>query len=146
MKFNYIIIFTCNIFRTQLDFLSYCWSENDPLYVDFLRSVDNQIITLEQKISRKGDVLAEICSYDITLGKMTRGFLSAVPVSNQITCFAFSPDQEKLFLGCLDRNICLHDLILQTTKSTIQIDIVSFFLKTKKCKDFSNLRLTYEEV
>lgn len=113
------------IFRNQLDFFAYCWSDNDPIFVDFVRSLEGQILTLEQKISRKGEISAEICSYDITVGKMQRCPLSSIPVGTQITCFAFSPDQEKLFLGSLDRNICLHDMVMQTTKCVAQIDIVS---------------------
>lgn len=115
-------------FRNQLDFFAYCWSENDPLCVDFLRSTDNQILTLEQKISRKGEISAEVCSYEICVGKMQRSPLSSIPVGTQITCFSFSPDQEKLFLGSADRNICLHDLVLQTTKCVTQIDIVSMYV------------------
>uniref|UniRef100_A0A1A9ZIU3 WD repeat-containing and planar cell polarity effector protein fritz n=1 Tax=Glossina pallidipes TaxID=7398 RepID=A0A1A9ZIU3_GLOPL len=108
----------------QLDFYAYCWSENDPLQVDFVRTTANQILTLEQKISRKGEISAEICTYDIVVGKMQRGPLSSIPMDTQITCFGFSPDQEKLFLGSAGRNICLHDLVLQTTKSIAQIDII----------------------
>ncbi|XP_013104530.2 WD repeat-containing and planar cell polarity effector protein fritz isoform X2 [Stomoxys calcitrans] len=108
----------------QLDFFAYCWSENDPLYVDFLRSAENQILVLEQKISRKGEISAEVCSYEIVVGKMQRTPLSSILVGTQITCYAFSPDQEKLFLGSADRNICLHDLVLQSTKCVTQIDIV----------------------
>ncbi|KAM7354410.1 WD repeat-containing and planar cell polarity effector protein fritz isoform 3-T3 [Cochliomyia hominivorax] len=108
----------------QLDFFAYCWSENDPLHVDFLRTTENQILTLEQKISRKGEITAEVCSYEIIVGKMQRSPLSSIPMGTQITTYAFSPDQEKLFLGSVDRYICLHDLVMQTTKSVTQIDIV----------------------
>lgn len=116
-----------------MDFYAYCWSENDPLQVDFVRTTANQILTLEQKISRKGEISAEICTYDIVVGKMQRGPLSSIPMDTQITCFGFSPDQEKLFLGSAGRNICLHDLVLQTTKSIAQIDIVS-----AKIQNFEN--------
>ncbi|XP_023170747.2 WD repeat-containing and planar cell polarity effector protein fritz [Drosophila hydei] len=108
----------------QLESLAYCWSENDPLCVDFLRSSENQIITLEQKVSRKGDISAEICSYELATGKMQRTAITSIAMGTQICCFAFSPDQEKLFLGSIDRNICLHDLVLQTTKYVKQIEIV----------------------
>lgn len=108
----------------QLESIAYCWSENDPLCVDFLRSSENQIITLEQKVSRKGDISAEICSYELTTGKMQRTAITSITMGTQICCFAFSPDQEKLFLGSIDRNICLHDLVLQTTKYVNQIEIV----------------------
>ncbi|TMW49356.1 hypothetical protein DOY81_005574 [Sarcophaga bullata] len=108
----------------QLDFFAYCWSENDPLHVDFLRSTENQILTLEQKISRKGEITAEVCSYEIAVGKMQRSPMSSIPMGTQITTYAFSPDQEKLFLGAVDRNICLHDLVMQTTKCVAQIDII----------------------
>ncbi|EDW03874.1 GH11480 [Drosophila grimshawi] len=108
----------------QLESIAYCWSENDPLCVDFLRSSENQIITLEQKVSRKGDISAEICSYELATGKMQRTAITSIAMGTQICCFAFSPDQEKLFLGSIDRNICLHDLVLQTTKYINQIEIV----------------------
>ncbi|KAM8715278.1 hypothetical protein ACLKA7_002346 [Drosophila subpalustris] len=108
----------------QLESIAYCWSENDPLCVDFLRSSENQIITLEQKVSRKGDISAEICSYELTTGKMQRTAITSIAMGTQICSFAFSPDQEKLFLGSVDRNICLHDLVLQTTKYVNQIEIV----------------------
>ncbi|XP_034474588.1 WD repeat-containing and planar cell polarity effector protein fritz [Drosophila innubila] len=108
----------------QLESIAYCWSENDPLCVDFLRSSENQIITLEQKVSRKGDISAEICSYELTTGKMQRTAITSIAMGTQICSFAFSPDQEKLFLGSIDRNICLHDLVLQTTKYVNQIEIV----------------------
>ncbi|KAH8409427.1 hypothetical protein KR222_003795 [Zaprionus bogoriensis] len=108
----------------QLESIAYCWSENDPLCVDFLRSSENQIITLEQKVSRKGDISAEICSYELTTGKMQRTAITSIAMGTQICCFAFSPDQEKLFLGSIDRNVCLHDLVQQTTKYASQIEIV----------------------
>ncbi|EDW75937.1 uncharacterized protein Dwil_GK14937 [Drosophila willistoni] len=108
----------------QLESIAYCWSENDPLCVDFLRSSESQIITLEQKVSRKGDISAEICSYELATGKMQRTAITSIPMGTQICSFAFSPDQEKLFLGCVDRNICLHDLVQQTTKYSNQIEIV----------------------
>ncbi|KAH8271671.1 hypothetical protein KR044_000746 [Drosophila immigrans] len=108
----------------QLESIAYCWSENDPLCVDFLRSSENQIITLEQKVSRKGDISAEICSYELATGKMQRTAITSIVLGSQICSFAFSPDQEKLFLGSVDRNICLHDLVLQTTKYVNRIEIV----------------------
>eukprot|EP00099_Drosophila_melanogaster_P007219 NP_001259879.1 fritz, isoform B [Drosophila melanogaster] len=108
----------------QLESIAYCWSENDPLCVDFLRSSESQIITLEQKVSRKGDISAEICSYELAAGKMQRTAITSIPMGAQICSFAFSPDQEKLFLGSVDRNICLHDLVQQSTKYANQIEIV----------------------
>ncbi|XP_070141277.1 WD repeat-containing and planar cell polarity effector protein fritz isoform X2 [Drosophila kikkawai] len=108
----------------QLESMAYCWSENDPLCVDFLRSSESQIITLEQKVSRKGDISAEICSYELAAGKMQRTAITSIPMGAQICSFAFSPDQEKLFLGSIDRNICLHDLVQQSTKYANQIEIV----------------------
>ncbi|SPP82300.1 WD repeat-containing and planar cell polarity effector protein fritz [Drosophila guanche] len=108
----------------QLESMAYCWSENDPLCVDFLRSSESQIITLEQKVSRKGEISAEICSYELATGKMQRTAITSIPMGAQICSFAFSPDQEKLFLGSIDQNICLHDLVLQTTKYVNQIEIV----------------------
>lgn len=109
----------------QIESVSYCWSENDPLSVDFLRSAESQILTVEQKVSRKGEISAEVCTYEINAGKMQRATVTSIAMGTQICCHSFSPDQEKLFLGSIDRKICLHDLVQQVTKVTTRIDIVS---------------------
>lgn len=103
---------------------SYCWTENDPLSVDFLRSSESRILTVEQKISRKGEISGEICSYEISSGKMIRTAVTSILMGTQICCHAFSPDQEKLILGTIDRNLCLHDVVRQVSKFISQIDIV----------------------
>ncbi|XP_019846435.2 WD repeat-containing and planar cell polarity effector protein fritz [Bactrocera dorsalis] len=108
----------------QIESVSYCWSENDPLSVDFLRSAESQILTVEQKVSRKGEISAEVCTYEINAGKMQRATVTSITMGTQICCHAFSPDQEKLFLGSIDRKICLHDLVQQVTKVTTRIDII----------------------
>lgn len=115
----------------QIESVSYCWSENDPLSVDFLRSAESQILTVEQKVSRKGEISAEVCTYEINSGKMQRATMTSIAIGTQICCHSFSPDQEKLFLGSIDRKISLHDLVQQVTKVTTRIDIVSIkFLHT----------------
>ncbi|XP_004531277.1 WD repeat-containing and planar cell polarity effector protein fritz [Ceratitis capitata] len=108
----------------QIESVSYCWSENDPLSVDFLRSAESQILTVEQKVSRKGEIYAEVCTYEISSGKMQRNTMTSISMGTQICCHAFSPDQEKLFLGTIDRKISLHDLVQQVTKVTTRIDII----------------------
>ncbi|XP_053961395.1 WD repeat-containing and planar cell polarity effector protein fritz [Anastrepha ludens] len=108
----------------QIESVSYCWSENDPLSVDFLRSAESQILTVEQKVSRKGEISAEVCTYEINSGKMQRATVTSISMGTQICCHAFSPDQEKLFLGSIDRKLCLHDLVQQVTKVASQIDII----------------------
>ncbi|XP_017468885.1 PREDICTED: WD repeat-containing and planar cell polarity effector protein fritz [Rhagoletis zephyria] len=108
----------------QIESVSYCWSENDPLSVDFLRSAESQILTVEQKVSRKGEISAEVCTYEIISGKMQRATVTSITMGTQICCHAFSPDQEKLFLGSIDRKLCLHDLVQQVTKVASQIDII----------------------
>uniref|UniRef100_A0A0A1X9N6 WD repeat-containing and planar cell polarity effector protein fritz n=1 Tax=Zeugodacus cucurbitae TaxID=28588 RepID=A0A0A1X9N6_ZEUCU len=108
----------------QIESVSYCWSENDPLSVDFLRSAESQILTVEQKVSRKGEISAEVCTYEINAGKMQRATVTSIAMGTQICCHSFSPDQEKLFLGSIDRKICLHDLVQQVTKVTTRIDII----------------------
>lgn len=108
----------------QIESVSYCWSENDPLSVDFLRSAESQILTVEQKVSRKGEISAEVCTYEINSGKMQRATMTSIAIGTQICCHSFSPDQEKLFLGSIDRKISLHDLVQQVTKVTTRIDII----------------------
>lgn len=110
--------------NAQLEAISYCWSENDPLRVDFLRSTGNQIFIIEEKVSRKGEVSAEVCSYELGEGKMQRAIITTIPMGTQICCFEFSPDQEKLFLGTIDRYVCIHDLVKQTSRFLPKIEII----------------------
>lgn len=107
--------------------ITFCWTENDPIAVEFLRASDGCILTLEQKISRKGEITAEICSYETEQGKMKRSFITSIPIGTQICCYGFSPDQEKLILGTIDRSVCIHDLPRRQTKFTSRADIVRFF-------------------
>lgn len=110
--------------NAQLEAIAYCWSENDPLRVDFLRSTSNQIFIIEEKVSRKGEVSAEVCSYELGEGKMQRAIITTIPMGTQICCFEFSPDQEKLFLGTVDRHVCIHDLVKQTSRFLPKIEII----------------------
>ncbi|XP_055837972.1 WD repeat-containing and planar cell polarity effector protein fritz [Episyrphus balteatus] len=110
--------------NAQLEAISYAWSENDPLRVDFLRSTGNQIFIIEQKVSRKGEVSAEVCSYELGEGKMQRAIITSIPMGTQICSFEFSPDQEKLFLGTIDRYVCVHDLVKQTSRFLPKIEII----------------------
>ncbi|XP_055917753.1 WD repeat-containing and planar cell polarity effector protein fritz isoform X2 [Eupeodes corollae] len=110
--------------NSQLEAISYAWSENDPLRVDFLRSTGNQIFIIEEKVSRKGEVSAEVCSYELGEGKMQRAIITSIPMGTQICSFEFSPDQEKLFLGTIDRYVCIHDLVKQTSRFLPKIEII----------------------
>lgn len=114
----------------KLETFGYCWTENDPICVEFSKShTGNQVITIEQKVSRKGEITAEICSYELTQNKMQRNVVCSISVVAQICCHQFSPDQEKLFIGTVDRNIYIHDLVKQKTKmSMAPIEIVSIFV------------------
>lgn len=57
----------------------------------------------------KGDVTIEICVYDIIKSKIQRVAVTSIPLQTQVCCHSFSPDNEKLMLGCIDGSVVLFD-------------------------------------
>lgn len=51
----------------------------------------------------------EICVYDINNSKIQRTSVTSIPLQSQVCCHSFSPDNEKLMLGCIDTNIIFFD-------------------------------------
>lgn len=95
--------------RSKLEQLCYFWTENDPICVEFSKIHENQIHSVEQKVSRKGDVTIEYCTYQLSKSKLQRVAVTSIPLQTQVCCNAFSPDHEKLMLGLLDGSIVLFD-------------------------------------
>ncbi|XP_037033814.1 WD repeat-containing and planar cell polarity effector protein fritz [Bradysia coprophila] len=96
------------ISRTKLESLCYYWTENDPIHVEF-RTSQNQLHSVEQKISRKGEVTIEICMYEISKSKLQRTAVTSIPLQTQVCCQSLSPDNEKLMLGCIDGSVVIFD-------------------------------------
>lgn len=115
--------------RNKLDLLCYYWTENDPINVEFSKMNHNQLRSVEQKISRKvifvnhsfdwcyminsfsvqGEVTIEICVYELNKSKIHRASITSIPLQSQVCCHSFSPDNEKLMLGCIDGSVVLFD-------------------------------------
>lgn len=51
----------------------------------------------------------EICVYNVNGLKIQRTFVTSIPLQSQVCCHAFSPDNEKLMLGCIDGSVILFD-------------------------------------
>lgn len=66
--------------------------------------------SVEQKISKKGDVSIEICIYEINKMKLTRVAVTSIPLQSQVCCHSFSTDTEKLMLGCIDGSVVIFDV------------------------------------
>lgn len=49
------------------------------------------------------------CIYQIHKTKMRRVAVTSIPLQTQVCCNAFSPDHEKLMLGCIDGSVVLFD-------------------------------------
>lgn len=99
--------------RLKLDPLCYYWTENDPIGVgfEFSKFNENEVHSVEQKISRKGEVTIECCTYHISSSKskLQRTSVTSIPLQTEVSCSAFSPDHEKLLMGCIDGSIVLFD-------------------------------------
>ncbi|CAO1398737.1 unnamed protein product [Diamesa hyperborea] len=97
--------------RLKLELLCYYWTENDPICFEFSKFNDKEIHSVEQKISRKGDVTIESCTYHISYNKtkIQRTSVTSIPLQMEVCCSEFSPDHEKLIMGCIDGSIVLFD-------------------------------------
>lgn len=97
--------------RLKLEPLCYYWTENDPIGFEFSKFNENEVHSVEQKISRKGDVTIESCTYHISnsKSKLQRTSVTSIPLQTEVSCNAFSPDHEKLLMGCIDGSIVLFD-------------------------------------
>jgi WD repeat-containing and planar cell polarity effector protein len=93
----------------KIELLSYYWTENDPICLEFSIHGNNQINIVEQKISKKGEVTIESSIYQVQKLKLQRQSITTIPIQTQICCSAYSPDQEKLLVGCIDGSILLFD-------------------------------------
>ncbi|XP_031632388.1 WD repeat-containing and planar cell polarity effector protein fritz [Contarinia nasturtii] len=94
--------------RNKLDLLCFHWTENDPISVQFSKVNQNQLRSIEQKMTRK-EVTIEICVYEINKSKIQRLSTTCIPLQAQVCCFSFSPDNEKLMLGCIDASVVIFD-------------------------------------
>ncbi|XP_055608329.1 WD repeat-containing and planar cell polarity effector protein fritz [Uranotaenia lowii] len=93
----------------KMELLCYYWTEYDPILVDFSLLNGFQVHSVEQKVSKKGDVTIDSCIYQIHKSKMRRVAVTSIPLQTQVCCNAFSPDHEKLMLGCIDGSVVLFD-------------------------------------
>lgn len=97
------------ITRSKFEPVCFHWTENDPICVEFVRLNQNQLRIVEQRITRKGEVFIEDQIYDVSKTKMQRNGVTSIPLQTQVSCYCYSPDQEKLMLGCIDGSIVLFD-------------------------------------
>ncbi|KAJ8673486.1 hypothetical protein QAD02_004748 [Eretmocerus hayati] len=96
----------------KLELLCYLRTEFDPLSIIFHTNYDNVIHSLEQKVSRKGEVTVEWKTYEVSRNdKLQRIAVYSIPLPTHASCIRFSPNQEKLLLGCIDGSITLHDQV-----------------------------------
>lgn len=97
--------------RLKLEPLCFYWTENDPICFEFSKFNENEIHSVEQKITKKGEVTIESCRYKITAAKskLTRVSVTSIPLHTEVSCNAFSPDHEKLVMCCIDGSVVLFD-------------------------------------
>jgi len=57
----------------------------------------------------KGEVTVESCTYEISKSRLQRTSVTSIPLQTQVCCHGFSPDEEKLLLGCIDGSLVLFD-------------------------------------
>ncbi|GAB1868382.1 WD repeat-containing protein LOC51057-like protein [Camponotus japonicus] len=103
---------------TKLELLCYIRTEFDPLCITFDICDDNIIHSVEQKVSRKGEVTVEWRTYEVSRqNKLKRIAVISVPLPTHTSCVRFSPHQELLLLCCIDGTIMIYDQTKSTTTS-----------------------------
>ncbi|XP_066591947.1 WD repeat-containing and planar cell polarity effector protein fritz [Prorops nasuta] len=108
----------------KLELICYVRTEFDPLCIMFDACHDNVIYSIEQKVSRKGEVTIEWRTYEVSQqDKLQRITVISVPLPTHASCVKFSPSQEVLLLCCIDGSVILYDQAKDTTTSTKAIFI-----------------------
>ncbi|KAK7873024.1 hypothetical protein R5R35_000322 [Gryllus longicercus] len=88
-----------------------CWyrTDHDPIWVSFSLLQPSLILSVEQKVSRKGEVTVESGRYEVRRARLQRSAVASVPLQTQVCCLSFSPAEDKLLLGCIDGSLVLFD-------------------------------------
>ncbi|XP_015586643.1 WD repeat-containing and planar cell polarity effector protein fritz isoform X2 [Cephus cinctus] len=103
---------------TKLELLCYLRTEFDPLCITFNAYHENVIQSVEQKVSRKGEVTIEWRTYEVSQqDKLQRIAVISVPLPTHTSCVKFSPNHDMLLLCCIDGSITLHDQVRGTNNS-----------------------------
>ncbi|XP_043277509.1 WD repeat-containing and planar cell polarity effector protein fritz isoform X2 [Venturia canescens] len=96
--------------RTKFELICHLRTEFDPLCITFNGRHENVIHSVEQKVSRKGEVTIEWQTYEVSQqDKLQRIEVISVPLPTHTSCAIFSPNQDMLLLCCIDGSITLHD-------------------------------------
>lgn len=97
------------ISRAKVEPVCYYWTEHDPASIEFSAVNQNRLHSVEQNVSRRGDVTAAICQYEIRKARLQRLSVTVIPLPAQVCCEARSPDGERLLLGCSDGSTVIFD-------------------------------------
>lgn len=99
----------------KVELLCHHRSEFELLSVSFSQVHSNVIRSVEQKVSRNGEVTVECSSYQISRGNMQKSSAASIALPTHVCCHSFSPLQDKLLLGCIDGSLVLYDEALGVT-------------------------------
>ncbi|XP_048505297.1 WD repeat-containing and planar cell polarity effector protein fritz isoform X2 [Athalia rosae] len=103
---------------TKVELICFLRTEFDPLCVTFSTYQENIIHSVEQKVSRKGEVTIEWRVYEVSpQGKLQRLAVTSVPLPTHTSCIKFSPNHDMLLLCCIDGSVTLHDQTKGTNNS-----------------------------
>ncbi|KAL0112775.1 hypothetical protein PUN28_012206 [Cardiocondyla obscurior] len=103
---------------TKLELLCYVRTEFDPLCITFDACDDNIIHSVEQKVSRKGEVTVEWRTYEVSRqNKLKRIAVISIQLPTHTSCVKFSPNQELLLLCCIDGTVMVYDQVKSTSTS-----------------------------
>lgn len=83
----------------KLDLMCFYRTEYDLIRVEFSQLKPCLIWLIEQKVSKKGEVVIEYTLHEIMKKTLKKISVTSIPLQTQICCHSVSPDEEKLVLG-----------------------------------------------
>ncbi|KAK6640204.1 hypothetical protein RUM44_011890 [Polyplax serrata] len=93
----------------KLDLMCFYRTEYDLIRVEFSQLKPCLIWLIEQKVSKKGEVVIEYTLHEIMKKTLKKISVTSIPLQTQICCHSVSPDEEKLVLGCIDGSLVVFD-------------------------------------
>ncbi|XP_017784359.1 PREDICTED: WD repeat-containing and planar cell polarity effector protein fritz [Nicrophorus vespilloides] len=91
------------------DLVAYRKTDGEPIKIIVSKVCNKNIIVVEQKVSQRGAVSIEVCTFELIGTSLKRICVTSVPLQTQVSCVSLSGKENYLILGCIDGSLALLD-------------------------------------
>ncbi|XP_046865085.1 WD repeat-containing and planar cell polarity effector protein fritz homolog [Xenia sp. Carnegie-2017] len=105
----------------KFDVLAYLRTDCDPIYTSFSVQNPHHILTIESTPKNDNDHSIDSCVYKFHRNAVRKLNAISIPLKAPVSCVSWNHSEDKLLLGCKDKNLIMYDchrLLTQTTKIT----------------------------